>query len=84
PVSKYRPDVPNGDNITIEQLLNMRSGLYNYSETPEVNEALDNDPQRVWTPDELLTIAYQNPPYFLPGAGYHYSNTNYVLLGLIA
>ncbi|GAB92121.1 peptidase S12 family protein [Gordonia rhizosphera NBRC 16068] len=84
PVSKYRAGVPNGDNITIEQLLNMRSGLYNYSETPQVNEALDNDPQRVWTPDELLAIAFENQPYFPPGEGYHYSNTNYVLLGLIA
>lgn len=84
PVSRYRPDVPNGENITVEQLLNMRSGLYNYSETPELNEALDNDPQRVWTPDELLALAYPHPPYFPPGQGYHYSNTNYVLLGLIA
>lgn len=84
PVSKYRPDVPNGANITIEQLLNMRSGLYNYTETPELNEAMDTDPQRVWTPDQLLALAYPHPPYFPPGQGYHYSNTNYVLLGLIA
>ena len=39
PVSKYRPDVPNGDNITIEQLLDMRSGLFNYSETLAFNPA---------------------------------------------
>ncbi|HET8995018.1 MAG TPA: serine hydrolase domain-containing protein [Rhodococcus sp. (in: high G+C Gram-positive bacteria)] len=84
PVSKHRPDVPNGENITIEQLLNMRSGLYNYSETPELNESLDNDPERVWQPDELLALAFAHPPYFPPGEGYHYSNTNYILLGLIA
>lgn len=84
PVSKYRPDVPGGDGITIEQLLNMRSGLFNYSETPELNEALDQDPQKAWTPDELLALAFAHPPYFPPGQGYHYSNTNFVLLGLIA
>ncbi len=84
PVSKFRPDVPDGENITIEQVLNMTSGLFNYSETPELNEALDTDPQRVWTPDELLALGLANPPYFPPGEGYHYSNTNYVLLGLIA
>lgn len=84
PVSKYRPDVPGGDGITIEQLLNMRSGLFNYSETLELNEALDQDPQKVWTPDELLALAFAHPPYFPPGQGYHYSNTNFVLLGLIA
>src|SRR4051812_49388213 len=33
PVAMYRPDVPNGANITVEQLLNMRSGLYNYTES---------------------------------------------------
>lgn len=84
PVSKYRPDVPNGDNITIEQLLDMRSGLFNYTETAELNETLDNDPQKQWKPDELLALGFANPPYFPPGQGYHYSNTNIVLLGLIA
>ncbi|RVW03845.1 serine hydrolase domain-containing protein [Rhodococcus xishaensis] len=84
PVSKYRTDVPNGDNITIEQLLDMRSGLFNYTETPQLNEALDDDPQRQWQPDELLELAFANPPYFPPGQGYRYSNTNTVLLGLIA
>ncbi|MGB3772680.1 MAG: serine hydrolase domain-containing protein [Rhodococcus sp. (in: high G+C Gram-positive bacteria)] len=84
PVSEYRPDVPNGENITIGQLLDMRSGLYNYSETAELNAALDNEPTRVWTPEELLEMAFANAPYFAPGEGYHYSNTNTVLLGLIA
>lgn len=84
PVSKYRPDVPNGANITITDLLNMRSGLYNYTETLELNKALDNEPQKVWTPDQLLALAFAHPPYFAPDKGYHYSNTNTVLLGLIA
>ncbi|WP_137725103.1 serine hydrolase domain-containing protein [Prescottella subtropica] len=84
PVSTYRPDVPNGENITIEQLLNMRSGLFDYSETAELNQTLDDDPGKQWTPDELLALAFAHPPYFPPGEGYHYSNTNTVLLGLIA
>jgi CubicO group peptidase (beta-lactamase class C family) len=83
PVSKYRPDVPNGQHITITELLDMRSGLYNYTESLELNQTLDTDPTKVWTPDELLAIAYKNPPYFPPGQGFHYSNTNTVLLGLI-
>jgi D-alanyl-D-alanine carboxypeptidase len=84
PVSKYRSDVPNGDNITIEQLLTMRSGIYNYSESYELNKALDTTPQRVWTPEQLVAIALPLPAYFGPGEGFHYSNTNTVLLGLIA
>ena len=83
-VSTYRPDVPNGANITIGQLLDMRSGLFNYTETLELNTALDEEPEKVWTPDELLALAYANEPYFAPGEGWHYSNTNTVLLGLIA
>ena len=84
PVSKFRPDVPDGDHITIAELLNMRSGLYNYSETRELNEMGDSNPQKVWNSDELLALAYSHRPYFPPGTGYHYSNTNTVLLGLIA
>jgi D-alanyl-D-alanine carboxypeptidase len=84
PVSKFRPDVPGGDHITIAELLNMRSGLYNYTETRELNEIGDRNPQKVWGPDELLALAYSHLPYFPPGTGYHYSNTNTVLLGLIA
>lgn len=84
PVSKFRSDVPNGDNITIEQLLDMRSGLFNYTETAELNQTLDDDPQKQWKPEELLALGFANPPYFPPGQGYHYSNTNIVLLGLIA
>jgi D-alanyl-D-alanine carboxypeptidase len=84
PVSKYRPDVPNGNNIIIAQLLTMRSGLHNYTESLEMNQALDTNPTKAWTQAELLAIAFRNPPYFPPGKGYHYSNTNTVLLGLIA
>ena len=84
PVSKYRPDVPNGDAITIAQLLNMRSGLFNYSETYELNAGLDADPARHWDPEELAAMGLALPPYFEPDQGWHYSNTNTVLLGLIA
>lgn len=84
PVSKYVQGVPNGDKITISELLKMRSGLYNYTSAPELAKSLDHDPSRVWTPEELLAIAFKRPPLFAPGKEYDYCNTNYVLLGLIA
>ena len=84
PVSKYVPGVPNGDKITITELLKMRSGLYNYDDDPEFWAILDRDPTKVWSPAEVLAIAFKHPPYFPPGTGFHYSNTNYALLGLIA
>jgi D-alanyl-D-alanine carboxypeptidase len=83
PVSKYVAGVPNGENITISELLKMRSGLYNHTSAPEIAESLDHDPTRAWTPQELLAIAFKRPPNFAPGEDYEYCNTNYVLLGLI-
>ncbi|WP_308466596.1 serine hydrolase domain-containing protein [Rathayibacter soli] len=83
PISKFRPDVPNGQNITIAQLSEMRSGLYSYSFDPAFNATLDNDPGKAWTPDELLSIAFSHPADFAPGAKYEYSNTNIVLLGTV-
>jgi D-alanyl-D-alanine carboxypeptidase len=82
PVSKYVQGVPNGDNITIGQLLKMRSGLYNYTEAPELAESLDRNPTKAWTSEELRAIAFKHPPIFAPGAEFDYCNTNYLLLGL--
>jgi D-alanyl-D-alanine carboxypeptidase len=88
PVSKYVQGyvqgVPNGDNITISELLKMRSGLYDYTSAPELAKSLDHDPTRVWTPEELLALAFKRPPLLAPGKEYDYCNTNYALLGLIA
>ena len=83
PVSKYLDRVPNGDNITITQLLNMSSGLANYSTDPVLNEQQDTNPTRAWTPAELVAMGLSQPPAFPPGKGFLYSNTNTVLLGQI-
>lgn len=83
PLSKYVQGFPNGDQISIGQLLEMRSGLYSYTSDPAFNATLDDDPRRVYTPDELLAIARPQPPLFPPGEMFNYSNTNYVLLGVI-
>jgi D-alanyl-D-alanine carboxypeptidase len=83
PIAKFRPDVPNGQNITIEQLATMRSGLYSYTFDRGFNETLDKDPQKAWTPDELLKIAFWHPPNGPPGQKFDYCNTNIVLLGLV-
>ena len=84
PVSKYVPGVPNGKNITIAELLEMRSGLYNYTYAPEIAASVDHDPTKVWTPAEVLAIAFAHKPNFPPGTAYEYNNTNYALLGLVA
>jgi D-alanyl-D-alanine carboxypeptidase len=83
PISKFRPDVPNGRGITIEHLATMRSGLYSYTFDLAFNETLDKDPQKAWTPDELLKIAFSHPSNGPPGKTFDYCNTNIVLLGLV-
>ena len=83
PVSKYVDGVPNGDRITIANLSEMRSGLYSYTTDPAFNETLDDEPDKAWTPEELLEIAFSSPVNADPGTEFEYSNTNTVLLGVI-
>jgi D-alanyl-D-alanine carboxypeptidase len=81
PVSRYRPEVP--DSITVAQLLDMRSGLKSYTTLRSFNQAMDDEPERAWDPEELVAIGLAEPVSFTPGAGWEYSNTNTVLAGLI-
>ena len=85
PISKYIAGVPKGDQITIEMLLTMRSGLLNYSTTVAFNQAIDDNPTRVWAPSEMLALVLgKQRQSFDPGTSYEYSNTNTILLGLAA
>ena len=67
--------------ITIRMLLDHTSGLGDYLTSAKLDAAVRADPLAVWTPDRSL--AYAGRAAGAPGAGYHYANTNYVLLGLI-
>src|SRR5947199_1244351 len=84
PVSKYVPGVPNGDNITITELLKMRSGLYSYDDDPAFWAILDRDPTKVWCPAEVLAIAFRHPPYFPTGKAFPSTTANYAMLALMA
>ncbi|GHF31152.1 class A beta-lactamase-related serine hydrolase [Streptomyces griseoluteus] len=83
PIGRYIDGVPNGDKISLRQLADMRSGLFNYSEDPDFFKALTSDPQRSFTPQQLLDYAFRHPVRFQPGAKFEYSNTNLILLGLV-
>lgn len=86
PVEQVLPDVvPNGDAITIRQLLGHTSGLFDCVDT------LPLDPPsgfldmrwRTWTAQELLDRAFAHRPVSAPGAEYHYSSTDYIVLGMV-
>jgi D-alanyl-D-alanine carboxypeptidase len=85
PVSRYLPGlVPDGGRITIRELLSHTSGLFNFTEDDRFFAPyLAGHLRRVWTPRQLVALAVAHPPLFPPGARYSYSNTNFVLLGLV-
>ncbi|MET8413219.1 serine hydrolase domain-containing protein [Streptomyces sp. NPDC005195] len=83
PIGAYVDGVPGGDRITLRDLAGMRSGLFNYTEDPAFFKALTSDPQRPFTPRQLLGYAFGHPPQFPPGRKFSYSNTNLILLGLV-
>jgi len=83
-IDAYFPDAPGAERITIAMLLDMRSGLYNYTDDPEWAATASADFARVWSSEELIAIGLSHDPYFEPGTSWHYSNTNTVMLGAIA
>ncbi|CAM2070321.1 Beta-lactamase family protein [Sulfidibacter corallicola] len=77
------PEVPHADRITVEMMLNHSSGIAEYGTQPYVGALLERDFEDVWDPRELLAFALAEPPVFEPGTQYSYSNTNFLLLGMI-
>jgi D-alanyl-D-alanine carboxypeptidase len=68
-------------DITIRQLLNHRAGLYNFGDDLDFRLALFSNWSRRWQPEDVLK--YVKAPYFPPDTDGQYSNTGYVLLGMI-
>jgi D-alanyl-D-alanine carboxypeptidase len=82
-IAEFIDGVPLGNRITLRQLARMQSGLVNYTETPEFQNAMFADPRRPFTPHELIDFAFTQPNKFPPGEGFEYCNTNTVLLGMV-
>jgi D-alanyl-D-alanine carboxypeptidase len=85
PASRYLPDLLAGEpRVSIRQLLNHTSGVFDFNEDPRVLAPyLDGDLGHVWSPRSLVRIALTHAPVARPGTEYHYSNTNYLLAGLV-
>ncbi|MGY0059318.1 serine hydrolase domain-containing protein [Streptomyces sp. LZ34] len=73
-----------GRKITLRQLLTHTSGLFDFAADQRVARRLSGPPSASpLTPRQLVRIAVAHRPRFAPGAEWHYSNTNYVLLALV-
>jgi D-alanyl-D-alanine carboxypeptidase len=82
PLARYVPTFPNAASITIRELLNHTSGIEDLFDVPSISRAILAQPATSWTADEVLSKVGKLT-YFPPGTGYHYSNTDFVLLGLV-
>jgi D-alanyl-D-alanine carboxypeptidase len=79
----WYPRLPNADSITIKMLLNHTSGVMRYEFKEEFTEQLSQMPQKRWRPAELISFVLDEPPPFAAGKGWEYSDTNYILLGMV-
>ena len=83
-LARYITGIPYGDQITIEQMLGMTSGIYDYVGNPGFVKAYVANPLLPFSLRRLVAIIQQNKPFFRPGTDIAYDNSGYYLLGAIA
>lgn len=84
PIERWVPGIPNGGEITLADLAGMQSGIAEYTDSPQFRAVFGADPAHAFTERELVDYALPLSPRFAPAAEYQYSNTNTVLLGMVA
>lgn len=88
-VAKYLADedwfskIPNATDLTIRSLMNHTSGLPRYVFEESFLKAVKDTPMRFWKPRECMAVISGLPAKHLVGQGWGYSDTNYILLGII-
>ena len=83
-LAEYVTGVDNGRQITIRQLLGMTGGIYDFTRDERFNAAFSANPlYPAWRPRDVLQILRRHRPDFRPGRMVSYSDSNYVLLGMI-
>ena len=75
--------LPNAKDITVRQLMNHTSGLIRYEFKDQFTKDLTANPDKVWKPEELVAYLFDEKPPFEAGKGWDYSDTNYIVLGMI-
>jgi len=75
--------LPNAEDVTIRMLMNHSSGLVRYEFKKEFTDFLTANPMKVWTAEERLAYLFDAKAPFEAGKGWDYSDTNYIVLGMI-
>jgi D-alanyl-D-alanine carboxypeptidase len=81
PVSRWLPQLPHADQITLRMLGSSTSGLHDYVTDPKFLAALEAAPFRHWTPQEVVGISTSHPLWYEPGTNWSYSHANFQILG---
>ena len=81
-VRSYLPTLGISRAVTVRELLDHTSGLRDFFFHPRIDHDLLTKPTLVW--DAARSLKYLGKPYGKPGTSWHYSNTNYLILGLVA
>lgn len=79
PISKYIPSYPNGNNITIHNLLTHTSGIKDFTKM----KTLQDIAQKEMTPEQMVNFFKNEPVDLAPGEKFEYNNSGYVILGYI-
>jgi D-alanyl-D-alanine carboxypeptidase len=80
-LSRWLPNLPHANEITLEMLAASRSGYTDYVADEAFLQALDANPFRAWTRDELIRIGTSKKLLYAPGTSWNYAHTNFVVLG---
>jgi D-alanyl-D-alanine carboxypeptidase len=75
--------VPNAGRITVRHLMTHTSGVMRYEFKEAFTTDLTGQPDKRWRPEELLSYVLDERPSFAPGEGWEYSDTNFILLGMV-
>ena len=80
---KWFSRLPNAKDITVRQLMNHTSGLVRYEFKEQFTKDLTANPEKSWKPEELVSYLLDEKAPFEAGKGWDYSDTNYIVLGMI-
>lgn len=82
-LSKWLPDLPHANEVSLGNLISMTSGYRNFVPDPEFLKVNDTQPYKTWTPEEILPYAHLDLPLlYPPGTNWNYAHTNFVILGM--
>jgi D-alanyl-D-alanine carboxypeptidase len=81
PAWPCRAELPASDKVTLRMLANSTSGYVDYVPMESFLDAIEKDPFRAWTTDELIEMATDEPLLYEPGTNWSYSHANFVILG---